>query len=102
MGKKEAEIIELVNSGKLQLFEKAEIARLKKATKDAQEELANYKRTFAGTAKLVFECNCEGDPCTYIDSCDPDRRPREPMFCPKDGNSCRWKEIKKVAKGKKA
>ena len=43
-----------------------------------------------------WKCNCEGDPCYYVDMVNPDKDPRPIDFCPKDGEGSRWEEIDKL------
>ena len=47
---------------------------------------------------VIFKCNCEGDPCYFIDMVDEDKNPRPPDYCVKDGRGSRWKEVKKLPK----
>jgi hypothetical protein len=93
---KEENLLELVQTNKVELVDSREASRLRKQAKDAIEELDSYKRRFSEQGDLVYECNCESSlpSCSYIHSVDSDRSPRIPNFCPLDGNGCRWKKVK--------
>ena len=92
---KEKDLLELVQTDKVELADSKEISQLRKQTEDAKEELDKYKRRLSAHNDLVYECNCEGPlpSCSYIHSVDPKRSPRTPNFCPLDGRGCHWKKL---------
>lgn len=92
--------IQAVREGSLQLIASKEIEDLRSAGEEAlnraesaEAELLKYERHMAKTKDLVFKCCCEHTPCYYVDNTDPTRRAKEPMYCPKDGKSCRWNQL---------
>ena len=75
-------------------------AKLEKADKlitengKLKKEIAKNKKRLTTHKDIVFECNCEGDPCRFIVEANESRPLRTPTYCPNDGNPCRWKKLK--------